>query len=386
MVAADPEHRPAVVIGFSLGCKIAKYLLHWCHSQKGNVWMNQNVAHFVALGGPFRGSVDLQKAVMIDGAFPPLDMIFTESEMLTIFRSVPVGRYLQPTGDWEDGLDIPFIFLRDELYVKVRIGPLRMTSGSKSAEQRLRLNFSGTEVFCKQTLSFHCEQPFVESIGFAVSPRDVKSTLCIPLLHSSKLMGTASFKMDLQTPIGTEQNATLQLHCGESSAEQEVFGFIQLKYEVVASEKISQYGNKHMAQLANHPLSQHRGGHDSKYRAVKLDCVHNRGFCPTTTAQWNAANPVAVQNYAGMQSYNPDNWLVPAPNGRQVSELSPPPVAKCTAIYGVNMRTPRTMFLKHPAVTFSGGKAQKLKPSFEFDKDGDVDGLLVIDGVGYETA
>ena len=26
--------------------------------------------------------------------------------MLTILRSTPVGRYLQPIGNWEDGLDV----------------------------------------------------------------------------------------------------------------------------------------------------------------------------------------------------------------------------------------------------------------------------------------
>ena len=57
---------------------------------------------------------------MIDGTFAPLDMIFSEAEMVTlaskgnklkygflqlmILRSTPVGQYLQPTGNWNDGL------------------------------------------------------------------------------------------------------------------------------------------------------------------------------------------------------------------------------------------------------------------------------------------
>ena len=41
---------------------------------------------------------------MIDGKFAPLDMIFSDSEMLMILRSTPVGQYLQPTGNWDDGL------------------------------------------------------------------------------------------------------------------------------------------------------------------------------------------------------------------------------------------------------------------------------------------
>ena len=41
MVAADPQRRPAVVIGFSLGCRIAKYFIHFCHAKKGAEWMSR---------------------------------------------------------------------------------------------------------------------------------------------------------------------------------------------------------------------------------------------------------------------------------------------------------------------------------------------------------
>lgn len=118
MVAADPQQRPAVVIGFSLGCRFAKYFLHFCHAHRGEAWIAANIQHFVPLGGPWLGAVKLMKvsctrphhvscvthalmtvqAVMIDGSFEPLDSLFSESQMLTILRSVPVGRYLQPTG------------------------------------------------------------------------------------------------------------------------------------------------------------------------------------------------------------------------------------------------------------------------------------------------
>ena len=112
MVAADPNHRPAVVIGFSLGCKIGKYFLHFCHAAKGREWVDAHVGHFVPLGGPFRGAVTLMRAMMVDGAFPPLDLMFSESDMLTIMRGAPVGRYLQPCGSWEDGLNLPFCYVR----------------------------------------------------------------------------------------------------------------------------------------------------------------------------------------------------------------------------------------------------------------------------------
>ena len=41
MVTADPKQRPAVVIGFSLGCRIAKYFIHFCHDRKGAEWMSR---------------------------------------------------------------------------------------------------------------------------------------------------------------------------------------------------------------------------------------------------------------------------------------------------------------------------------------------------------
>ena len=61
MVEAN-HGRPAVVVGFSLGCRIAKYFLHFCHAKKGNQWMTDNIAHFVPLGGPWLGAVQLMKA------------------------------------------------------------------------------------------------------------------------------------------------------------------------------------------------------------------------------------------------------------------------------------------------------------------------------------
>ena len=59
----------------------------------GPIRANGSAQHFVALGGPFLGSVTLLQAVMVDGTFPPLDMLFTESQMLSILREPawPVG-------------------------------------------------------------------------------------------------------------------------------------------------------------------------------------------------------------------------------------------------------------------------------------------------------
>ena len=52
VVAADKEQRPAVIVGFSLGCRIAKYFLHHCRLHGGEQWITDNIGHFVPLGGP----------------------------------------------------------------------------------------------------------------------------------------------------------------------------------------------------------------------------------------------------------------------------------------------------------------------------------------------
>ena len=153
MVDADPEQRPAVVIGFSLGCKIAKYFLHFCNAKKGSDWMDSHIAHFVALGGPFRGSVALLRAMMIDGSFPPLDMMFTQSQMLTIMRGAPVGRYLQPTGNWADGMNLPFVYVRREKYIRVSFGPLKLTGAY--SELPLQCQTSMKDLFTWQSCVWH---------------------------------------------------------------------------------------------------------------------------------------------------------------------------------------------------------------------------------------
>lgn len=55
-----------------------------------------------------------------------------------------------------------------------------------------------------------------------------------------------------------------------------------------------------------------------------------------------------------------------------------------TAIYGVGTRTPRALFLRHRRVVHRGGTNDKIESAFVMDTDGDVNGLLVANGVGYE--
>jgi len=120
MVNAHPHKLPAVVTGHSMGCKVAKYWLHFCHAAKGPEWMAQYVTHFVPLSGPWYGSVDPIRNTAIDGLTgEALDLMFSGSQLLTLCRALPVFRFLQPAGNWEDGLDLPFAYLRRELYLEV---------------------------------------------------------------------------------------------------------------------------------------------------------------------------------------------------------------------------------------------------------------------------
>lgn len=149
-----------------------KYFIHFCQAKKGDCWIAKYIQHFVPLGGPWLGAVQLMKTVMIDGSFEPLDLLFTESQMLTILRSVPVGRYLQPIGNWNDGLDLPFVLVRDQTYVSVSLGRWRVSpttlTGLPVSMIRADVAQAGRIASFKQPLEFHNANPFVEKCTFVM--------------------------------------------------------------------------------------------------------------------------------------------------------------------------------------------------------------------------
>ena len=70
---------------------------------------------------------------------------------------------------------MPFLFVRDEIYLSVCVGELRIQKG-ETAELRIEVaHASGSIGYCKQTTEFHLENPFVERVLFAIPP-DVDST------------------------------------------------------------------------------------------------------------------------------------------------------------------------------------------------------------------
>jgi len=438
MVQADPEHRPAHIIGFSLGCKIAKYFLHFCHKvchdRNDPEWMKRNIAHFIPLGGPFLGSVQLLRAMQVDGAFPPLDMMFSTSQMLTIMRSVPVGRYLQPTGDWHDGLDLPFVFVRHETYVKVRIGQLALGSGYNEENYELQVVAQETrhrrpdEVFsgkakrhqkaatCKQSFDFHRENPFDESITHALRagtnnvtfrvslvPKASPGTQCLAYggdvlngylsLELASVDDALSVDCLLQIGVNDTQAKTPQKakampdsdvnfhsHSPRKQREQaaEVLkgsaAAIVLRVEVQPSDALAKASAAD--DTSGHPMKRHTGGRE----------VHTTPGCWNhfEAYTWKPAHSLALQNFEELHEYDASEWQVPSPNGL-VDDTVAPPVDKVTAIYGVNQLTPRCVFVKHHDMYITGGMQDGLKPPITLDDDADFEGLKVIGGVGFET-
>ena len=76
---------------------------------------------------------------------------------------------------------------------------------------------------------------------------------------------------------------------------------------------------------------------------------------------------------------------MPSPDGL-IDDSAAPPVAKVTCMYGVNMPTLRTIFLKHRDAHVTGGAIDAVSSMLQLDKSGDVDGLVVHDGQGFETS
>jgi len=466
MVDADPQQRPAHVIGFSLGCKISKYFLHFCHAMRGRAWVDRYIQHFIPLGGPFLGSVQLLRAMQVDGAFPPLDAIFSTSQMLTIMRSVPVGRYLQPVGNWKDGLDLPFVFVRKETYVKVRIGKLELAEDFIEEDYALRIHVAGTrhrrpdEVIrgkpkeskrkytCLQTFNFHRQYPFYESITVAVpddthevtlrvelTPKKTLGTKCkkatnlasLYLLESNERqplngfleidMPTLDNACELETtvsmalgdewslteeekepkkcvaqPVGDVQHHIVQelidkgpgvvdadaieescCSCISGGLSEGKVARLTLRIEVTPSDALIRADEE---EDETHPMMQHNGGRGAGHEPKFWNFWQK--------SSWGPAHALVIQKYEELREISGDSWKVPSPDGL-IEEYGPPPVNKVTAIYGINQVTPRCVFVRHRDMHGTGGETPDLKPPIVLDPEGDVDGMLVIGGVGYET-
>ena len=87
------------------------------------------------------------------------------------------------------GLDLPFVFLRQETYVKIRIGSTYFPVGIDEEEYELGLVVNGaTSIFrqpvdfhwpemiffmiCRQSFAFHRKNPFWESLTHVMDPKE----------------------------------------------------------------------------------------------------------------------------------------------------------------------------------------------------------------------
>jgi len=230
-----------------------------------------------------------------------------------------------------------------------------------------------------QPLSYHLKSPYHESITFVV-PGDMQGNINFNFeIRSKGSVTTQIHGVAKHTQEVTEGEWEIQVELCES--ERKPFGIMQILIEITDSETMGEHDSPWLYQHVDgnkaHPLTQHDGGRRTSYKMCCDPC--NR------QDSWDPAWGMQLQNYDGLFPHPPEDWDVPGPEGTGVSESIAPPVAKVTAIYGVNVITPRCIFVKHRKNKFDGGVTKKVQSRFELDDEGDVNGLRVIDGIGYET-
>jgi len=220
-------------------------------------------------------------------------------------------------------------------------------------------------------LQFSNQHNFVETITLVI-PAEYDGDIIIEW----KILGASVPISKVQKLAAQEVESDLTLIFGTENtpdeAEQDSFAMYDIRIEVVDS---SLGDEKYMPSDKNHPLTAHQGGKPQAYE----EC------CGSAQLGWDPGFGLECQNFAGLYQHGADEWNVPAPGNTSVSELSAPPVKNVTAVYGVNLETPRTLFVRHRHLYKSGGMEPQVESRFQLDYDGDVDGLRVIDGIGYET-
>ena len=89
--------------------------------------------------------------------------------------------YLQPEGDWQDGLDLPFCYIRREQYVRVAIGGTAGLAVPLDSVQ-IAVRAAGIMVSCNQTWAFREHSPFVETITFVLPVKTAEAMLEVLLV------------------------------------------------------------------------------------------------------------------------------------------------------------------------------------------------------------
>ena len=277
--------------------------------------------------------------------------------MLTMLRSAPVGRYLQPIGNWNDGLDLPFVFVREELYIKVSLGQIVLNDPSLESSLEgatLTLQHGDTSVTCNEDVWYQKRNPYKEKVLFASQELGmlrirvkgtINATAEYDLANQSLTQPNADIQSEIDDPEfrSTFENSpisdvpnfanqaqTLRLCCDlfpESICidgildGNSVLGTIQCTVAVYTSESLS------LPEPA-HPLSQHTGGR----RAVEPHII-GRGGCCSRSRRWGPARTQALAAYESIYPQPVDTWKAPGSSG-PVDETAAPPVSRVTCIYG----------------------------------------------------
>ena len=381
-------------------------------------------------GGPFRGSVDVIRNTVVDGhTGAALDNMYDDSQLLSICRSWPAMRSLQPTGHWNDGLNLPFIYLRCEHYLEVSIGQLDDEAKACAAfdgllDSDIALTFEVCEVSAskRQTWTFCDENPYVEQITFVLPPELTIVSLCVRI--GLRASGTAELDVSSIMQSADSEFVCVQLADCETHIS---LGALNLRVRVLDS---ADFGEPHeRSQL--HPLAGHCAGRrptlpepatgTQKLRNLSRDLKEKSSdlfwkasswaTCGDTRPAWSLACQHRLQTYLGLYEHTADSFRVPgvddttveAADGEateseaadeeassaswrcSVDMCAPPPVKHVTAFYGVNVPTVRTWFLRHRAVYHAGGRQDRLYSPFELDSLGNTDGVRTLHGRGFET-
>ena len=90
------EQTPVVLIGHSMGCKIAHYLLNFAKQARGQDWIDQYVHTYLPIGAPHLGAPKTLRS-LISGDKMGLDTFLTDTDALVLGRSLGSAPFLLPT-------------------------------------------------------------------------------------------------------------------------------------------------------------------------------------------------------------------------------------------------------------------------------------------------
>jgi hypothetical protein len=244
--------------------------------------------------------------------------------MLAILRSVPVGQYLQPIGNWSDGLDLPFIMCREEACVSVQVGHVEIVAdeckGMLADNPQLVVCVDGAVVECKQAvveagLGFHLENPLAETFLFAVDKDKnfiqldfcLRSAAGIQLANADYLVkreqyykkkdSLTNLKLDLCKPGSNATEIAAPAIDQLTRAKDGVIGNIAINLRLTwpGSESYTR---------DDHPLCQHLGGRSGI-------------SCDAESHTWKPLQIPVLHDHEQVRTEPAEDWKVPSPTGHQ---------------------------------------------------------------------